>query len=260
MFKNFRLGVGSYLVAHRFIVRHKLYWFFLFPIALNILLLVVFFGIYDGLHDIVYHWVSQKFAETLQGYDKAVDIGTQIIISVLLIIGYIYVYRTILLTLLSPFLAWFSEKIDSLYTGRDFPFNFKQLMIDAFRGMRLSIRNLFLEMILVFGLMLLGLIPIFSIFIPFLIFLVQSFYMGFAMMDYTNERKKIPYKERKKYMKRNRPVVLGIGSVFMLLFIIPVLGWVLAPVYGAVAGTLAVLQNDQMKAPYIEDKDNNILK
>jgi len=253
MLKQFRLALGSYLVAHRFIFKHKIWAYALIPTLINILmilgLLYCAFQINDTLKPHILSWFSTdyKTLSTLTNYT------IQVLVNLVLFIAYFFIYKNLVLIILSPFLAILSEKVDALYTGREFPFNGKQLLLDVWRGIKISVRNSAIELVLIFLCFLLGFfIPIIGFLVPITIFLIESFYFGFSMMDYTNERKKLTFKQSKTYIKQNKPLAYGIGIVFYLMFLIPLIGWVFAPLYGIVAGTLAVLQNDKTQAPYID--------
>ncbi len=254
MFKQFRLALGSYLVAHRFIFKHKIWAYIIIPTLINILLIsLIFYGAFrlnDTLKPIIESWFSkdQGTLSTITSYT------IQALVNVILFFLYLLTYKNLVLIILSPFLAILSEKVDALYTDRDFPFNGKQLLLDVWRGVKISIRNTAIELTLIVLCFVAGLfVPLIGIAIPVVIFLIESFYFGFSMIDYTNERKKLSFTESKLYIRQNKPLAYGIGIVFYLMFLIPIIGWIFAPLYGIVAGTLAVLQNDKTRAPYITE-------
>ncbi len=254
MFKKLKLAIGSYLVAHRFIFKHKIWAYAIIPTCINILLLSgIFYGAYQ-LNDTLKPNIQSWFTEDQNTLSTITTYTIQILVNILLFIVYFFTYKNLVLIILSPFLALLSEKVDALYTGREFPFNGKQLMIDTWRGIKISIRNTFIELSLIVICIGIGFFfPIIGLAIPVIVFLIESFYFGFSMIDYTNERKKLSFTESKHYIKRNKPLAYGIGIVFYLMFLIPIIGWIFAPLYGIVAGTLAVLQNDKTQAPYTNE-------
>lgn len=251
MFKQFRLALGSYLVAHRFIIKHKIWAYALIPTLINIILISgIFYGAFK-LNDNIKPTIESWFSTDQNTLSAITSYTIQVLVNLVLFVLYFFIYKNLVLIILSPFLAILSEKVDALYTGRDFPFSGKQLMLDVWRGIKISIRNTAIELTLIFICFVVGLfVPILGIAVPIIIFLIESFYFGFSMIDYTNERKKLSFNESKLYIKQNRPLAYGIGIVFYLMFLIPIIGWIFAPLYGIVAGTLAVLQNDNTQAPY----------
>lgn len=253
MLKQFRLALGSYLVAHRFIFKHKIWAYAVIPTMINIAMIGgIFYGAYL-LNDTLKPYIQTWFSEDYSTLSSITNYTIQILVNLILFIGYLFIYKNLVLIILSPFLAILSERVDTLYTGREFPFNGKQFMIDVWRGIKISLRNSTIELGLIFICFIIGLfIPFIGLIVPIIIFLIESFYFGFSMIDYTNERKKLPFEASKRYIKRNKPLAYGIGIVFYLMFLIPIIGWIFAPLYGIVAGTLAVLQNDNTQAPYKE--------
>ncbi|MEL6923937.1 MAG: EI24 domain-containing protein [Bacteroidota bacterium] len=85
----------------------------------------------------------------------------------------------------------------------------------------------------------------------FLILLIQCYFMGFAVIDNYNEIYKLSIKESARYTRIYSGVALGIGFVFYVLMLLPVLGTVLAPLLGAVVATITMYQ--------LEEKDQKIL-
>lgn len=251
MIKKNRLSIGSYLVAHRFIFKHKLWLYAVIPAIINVVLILgVIFGalsLNNELRPIIEGWFNTEN----EMFSKITSYILQVLVNIVLFIIYFFIYKSLILIILSPFLALMSEKVDSLYTGRDFPFSMSQMLKDAWVGVKTSIRNLVFELGLIIPCIILGMVfPILGIVTPFIIFSIESYFFGYSMMDYTNERKRMSFKERRQYISDNKPMALGTGIVFYLMLLIPVFGIAFAPLYGIVAGTLTVLQNDDTKAPY----------
>jgi CysZ protein len=130
---------------------------------------------------------------------------------------------------------------ESRMTGKPGPpFEWKQLLKDVVRAVRINLRNL-LRMVILIGLSwLLVLIPLLgSMASAALIFFIQAFYNGFALSDYTLERKRLSVKESVQFGKDHRARVVGVGAGFMAMMLVPIVGWFAAPTYGAVAATIA---------------------
>ena len=134
-----------------------------------------------------------------------------------------------------------SEKIEAYFTGlpvqnkanRSFT---KQLV----RGIRISLRNLFKELLFTIPILLLKFIPVVNIFSTVLLFLLQAYYAGFGNMDYTLERH-FKYKESIAFIKQHKGLVIGNGIGFLLLLLIPVIGVILVlPLSVTSASVIAV--------------------
>ncbi|MCW9038496.1 EI24 domain-containing protein, partial [Altibacter sp.] len=119
------------------------------------------------------------------------------------------------------------------------------------RGIRINVRNLGMELLLSIPILLLGLIPVIGVVAAFLLFLVQSFYAGYGNMDYTLERH-FSYTESIRFVKKHRGIAIGNGIVFMAMLVIPVLGIILVlplSVTAASTETIAILRETERFSP-----------
>src|SRR5215213_10953302 len=64
-----------------------------------------------------------------------------LILRIVLVFFYFSLFKYLFLIIGSPVFAYLSEKTTSIIEGRDFPFNFSELMKDAWRGIKLALRN-----------------------------------------------------------------------------------------------------------------------
>lgn len=144
---------------------------------------------------------------------------------------------------MSPVLAILSEKTDKILTGKETPFDLKQFISDVLRGIVIAIRNLTIELTILIALFLFSYIPILGWISPMLMLVVEFFFYGFSMIDYSNERMKLSVKESAKYINDNKGLAIANGGMFYLLLLIPVVGLMIAPSYGIVAATIATNMN-----------------
>ena len=121
------------------------------------------------------------------------------------------------------------------------PFNGDQMMRDVVRGILIAFRNMFIE----FGYMLV--IFVLSFFIPVLggiigtimLFFIASYFYGFAFIDYTNERRRLTLKQSVQFMRANKGLAIGNGSIFAISMFIPLIGGFVA-ILSVVAATIAM--------------------
>jgi CysZ protein len=167
---------------------------------------------------------------------------TMVLWLLLMLTGYV-TYQPVILIIFSPALSCISEIVESkIYGVSSPPFNLKVLIHDLIRSLMINARNLLKMM----GLTLLAWM---FLIIPFMgggisaviIFFIQSYYNGFTLTDYTLERKRYSVKESIQFIQTHRARISGVGAGFMLMFLIPVIGWFTAPAYGTVAATLSAL-------------------
>jgi CysZ protein len=159
------------------------------------------------------------------------------------LLGYMS-YKYVILIVFSPILGHLSEIVEEKLYHQSAPdFTIKTLFRDLVRGVVITLRNLILTIIYTFLLWLLVFIPIIGVFLsPLLIILTQSFYDGFGLFDYTLERKAYSVKQSIRFSRAHRGTIVGTGLGFILLLMIPVVGWFAAPAYGTIAATLSALK------------------
>lgn len=145
-----------------------------------------------------------------------------------------FIYKYLLLIILSPILSIISEKVEVNITGdRGKRFS---LFGEIFRAIRFNIRNLYKEIFYTIILLLLGFIPAFSPFAPIAIFLVQGYYLGLGFMDFYMERH-FSYSESIRLGKDNRLWLSGLGTATGFTLLIPFLGFFIAPILATIAAT-----------------------
>jgi len=66
------------------------------------------------------------------------------------------------------------------------------------------------------------------------------YFYGFGFMDYINERRRLNIEQRIYFLRNHRGVAVASGSVYSLLFMVPYVGVVIAPIWACVAATLAM--------------------
>jgi len=153
---------------------------------------------------------------------------------------YFSLFKYVWLIIGSPVFAYLSEKTDAILHGREYPFNFKQLLKDMLRGISIAVRNALWQTVYMVAILLLSLIPIAGVATPVIALLVECYYYGFSMLDYSCERRNMNAQESIYYIGNHRGLAIGNGLIFYLIHLLPVLGWVLAPAYAVIAATLSL--------------------
>ena len=239
MIKNIISGIKAYFGAFSLISKLKLWKFFAVPMLISFVTATIIFSSAYGLSDNVGNFISKIWIWDW-GKETFTSISTFIGGLVILVIGLI-LFKHIIMALSAPFMSPVSEKIEAHLTGnaphshRDTTF-LEQLM----RCIKINGRNLLMELLLTIPLLILKFIPVVNIFSAILLFLLQAYYAGFGILDYTMERH-LNYKNSIYFAHDNRGLVLGIGTVFMLILLIPVAGFFFAPTFATIASVKLVL-------------------
>lgn len=219
-FKLLGLGYKNYWNGLKFLFRHKLYWFLIFPI-------ILFLGIYE----------MGKYFEALEGsigYDlkhhvAEIDSLNGVTWMTLKMIFYQKMYYLFtkstlyfVIILLSPVLAVVSEKTEAILTGNKYPWNFMQLVKDIRRALRLNIRLILVEYTIILLVIALGMFldGAANFILVYVIPVIIGFYFyGFGFIDYVNERRRLNIAQSIHFVSRHKGLAFAIGSVYSLCFL-----------------------------------------
>ena len=243
MIKDFIAGFTSYFGAFNFVTKHRLYKHLfisgLISLIVGAIIIVTSYGVSDNISDFLANFYPWEW-----GADYVKTILEYISGGLIIVIGFL-LFKYILLVLISPFMGPLSAKVETIITERDEGSNFsiKQISYEMMRGLRIASRNITREILITIFLLLLSLIPLITVFITPIIFLVQAYFAGFANFDYFLERR-TNVSQSVRYIKQHRWQAVGNGSAFLLLLLIPIVGLFFAPVLGTVAATRTAIKNN----------------
>ena len=249
--KLFWKGVKSYRQAFTFLLKNKLLYFFLFPIAFNFL---IYFSGLSVLNDFRL-LINQYLESYLESFGASENwwilfLNKLFSISIWLVskVFFLYIFSLfggyLTIIFLSPVFTYLSEKIASIQKGKTYNFNLTQFVNDAFRAILISFRNILIQLSMVFALFLIGFIPVIGWGVSiFGNLLIVSYFYGFSFMDYTNERHQLSVKESVKIVRRKKGLAIGLGLVFYLCLFIPLLGGIISSflaIISVVAATMSL--------------------
>jgi CysZ protein len=258
--KEFGLGISSYKSAFAFILKNKLAYFYLAPLLITIVFWVGgFVGMSfftNWINTMFNHWfgitLSTSSFNFIDDYKEIINQTGNVLITIILYILMFYlVYRInkyVMLILISPVLAYLSEKVEVIITGNDFPFNTKQFFKDVLRGIIIALRNMLIEVFIIIALWAITfVIPILAPFTALFLIFISAYFYGFSMIDYTNERRKYNLSESITFIRTHKGLVIGNGLIYHFIFMIPFAGAVFAPITASVAATLGVIKINNKK-------------
>lgn len=243
-FREVLAAIQAYGKAHQFIMQHKLWKWILIPGIVYCLLFMTgsyFVWGYSGdfveylfnllpvkiwIQDLGSSWIS--FFVILLGFS----------IRIMILLLYFSYYKYLFLVFASPLFAYLSEKTDALLGGKEMPTGMAQYLKDVVRGIRISLRNAVNQTLCVIALILLSFIPVVGWITPLFAFFLECYFFGFSMMDYSCERNQLSYRDSIRFIKAHRGIAIGNGLVFYIFMFVPVIGWVMAPSYAAIAATI----------------------
>ena len=249
MLKEIVIAIQSYIEAHHFIVKHRLWKWIIIPGLFYAILFVVSMYLFGKTSTAVIDYLThttgldswlQKFQNSWLGFFFTF---AGIILWLIQMMFYFSLFKYIFLIIGSPIFAYLSEKTEAIKEGKDFPFNFSQLMKDAFRGIKLALRNTVWQSVYMIALFLLSFIPVIGLITPLIAILVECYYYGFSMLDYSFERQKLSPSESIRFVSLHKGLAIGNGIVFYLMHGLLIIGWVLAPAYAVIAATLSLYKS-----------------
>lgn len=236
LFQYLGISIGAYIQAFPKLFKKGYRRYLALPILVYLVLLV---GLLYLMFNNINRWLNLALGlfgyelGDLQAYSFVLVIVFQIVM--LFFMGSLFKYATLIL--LSPFLSFLSEKVEQEELGLETPFSLAQVFSDIIRALRINLWNFLKEMGLTIILSLLAFIPLIGLLAPFLILMVQSYFLGYGLMDYNAERWRYNFGETEQWMRKNWGAVLTVGLFFYGLFLIPFLGWIFAPAWSVIAGT-----------------------
>lgn len=242
MLKQIVIGVQAYFNAFALLSKLKLWKYFAIPIIISIITASAIFVSAYGLSDNVGALFSKLW---VWEWGKAAFTNISTFLGGIIIVALgIVLYKHIVMALVAPFMSPVSEKIELHLLGKVHQHRNTSFAEQLWRGIRLNIRNLVMELCLTIPILILKVIPVINIFSTALLFLVQAYYAGFGNMDYTLERH-YGYKESIQFVRRNRGVAIGNGIPFLVLLFVPIIGVILVLPYSVTAATLRTVEQLQ---------------
>ncbi len=251
MLKDIIVAIQSYYLAHQFIVKHRLWKWILIPGIIYALLFcagIYLFWISSGnAIDYLFSITGLKrWMYTMEeSWLKFLFIFGQVILQLVLILFYFSLFKFLFLIIGSPLFAYLSEKTDSIMEGREFPFNLTQFMKDIGRGIKLAIRNALWQTVYIVSILILSFIPLFGWFTPLFALLIECYYLGFSMLDYSCERNKLSTSQSVAFISEHKGLAVGNGIVFYIMHMVVLVGWILAPSYAVIAATISMHKTRQ---------------
>lgn len=246
MLKEIIISLQAYYQAHRFISKHRLWKWILIPGLIYTILFCAGIYLFVQSSSAAIEFMLQRsgvgeWMEKMQNsWLSFLLIFGQIILNLILLLFYFSLFKYLFLIIGSPLFAYLSEKTESIIEGKDYPFNLKQLMKDIVRGIRLALRNLLWQTVYTVSILILSFIPVVGWITPLLALLVECYYLGFSMLDYSCERNKLSTSQSISFIGRHKGLAIGNGLVFYVMHFIPLIGWLFAPSYAVIAATISL--------------------
>jgi len=191
LLKEIVISIQSYFKAHQFISKHRLWKWIIVPGILYMILFCI--GMY-------FFWTSSDDAVSRLSAFIGVDRWLHhmqsaflsfifmmggIMVRLILVFFYFSLFKYLFLIIGSPLFAYLSEKTEAIIEGKEFPFSFSQLLKDMMRGIRVALRNSVWQTVYTISILLLSFFPVIGWITPVISMLVECYYYGYSMLDYS---------------------------------------------------------------------------
>ena len=240
---EFLTGLRAYWDAWRLVWRGRLWPYLLVPGLVSMLYfpLMAFVAVHYGNRSAGYirdHWLPEFLKQKL--FVGMVTVGLWLLG---LYLGFI-LFRNVIMILYAPVLGFISGKTEEKsQPGTPVPIPAGGNVRAAIRGITVSLLSLVLALGSLVICCLLLVVPLIGqLAMAVLLPLIQMFLAGHGFLDPALERRSFGVRASFRFAWRYRMRVLGCGCGFVLLSLVPGIGWFLGPTLGVVAGTLVALK------------------
>lgn len=244
MLKEIVIAFQGFEDARLFIQKNRLFWQILLPGILYTILFIAGMFFFWHSSDTVVAWASRqlRIESWLQRerneWLSFLFVMTGVMLHLVLVLAYFSFFKYLILIAGSPLFAYLSEKTEAIMEGKEYTFNWSSIKKDCIRSIRLDLRNCGWQSVYLLALIILSLIPVAGWITPIIALLLECYYFGFSMLDYSFARVNFSPQESITYTGRHKGLAIGNGLLFYLMhLLIP-----LAPAYAVIAATLSVHQ------------------
>lgn len=246
LLKEIIIAVQSYFKAHDFIKEHKLWrWIFIPGILYAILfgVSIYFFGksataviSYLTIDTGLQSWLD-KLQSSWLGFLFAVG---GIVLWLILMLLYFSLFKYLWLVIGAPLFAFLSDKTFSILEGNEYTFNLNRYLIHIKKGVFTAIRNSLWQTVYVVSIIFLSVLPIIGWATPILAIMIECYYYGFSMVDYSCEGNKMNYTKASDFISHHKGLAIGNGIIFYLMHFVIFIGWIFAPSYAIIASAISM--------------------
>jgi CysZ protein len=247
MLKEIIIAFQSYVKAHQFITKHKLWKWILLPGVIYTILLCI--GVYFFLEssNTAIDWLSRVIGINrflLHARNPALNflfLMGGMMVHLVLFFFYFSLFKYLFLIIGSPLFVYLSLQAEALINGKQLVFRpDAQFFVHLRRATLLAVRNCLWQTVYIVCILILSFIPLAGWITPVISTFVECYYYGFSMCDYSCQRHNLSPAASMAYISQHKGLAIGNGMVFYGMHFVPVLGWVLAPAYAVIAATISL--------------------
>ena len=242
MLKEIVIAVQSWGEAHRFIREHRLFKWIIIPGIIYTLLFIAGMLVFWQSSDAVISWISRQLRievwlqKERSEWLSFIFVMMGMMLRLILVLFYFSFFKYLILIIGSPVLAYLSEKTEAIIEGKAHSVNWPELKKDCIRSIKLLLRNCSWQSFYLITLILLSFIPVVGWITPIIALLMECYYFGFSMLDYSFARINFTPAQSIAFTSRHKGLAIGNGLLFYMMHA----AIIFAPAYAIIAATLSV--------------------
>ena len=246
MLKEIVISIQSYFRAHAFIKTNRLWKWIIIPGIFYAILFGVSMYFFSKSANAAIEWLTKetglqvwltRLQDSWIGFLFTVG---GIMLWLILMLLYFSLFKYIWLIVGSPVFSMLSEKTASIIEGKSFEFKLSQYLSDVVRGIKMAARNTLWQTVYIISIIFLSLLPFIGWATPILAILIECYYYGFSMLDYSCERNKLSASKSIDFIGQHKGLAIGNGIIFYMMHFVIIVGWVFAPAYAVIAATISM--------------------
>jgi CysZ protein len=248
LLKELILAIRAYFSAHRFILQHQLWKWMIVPGILYAYLFVVGMNYFSQsssffIESIILRTGLKSWVDTLSNdlLGFFITMGSFWLWFTLLLF-YFALFKYLFLMLFAPFFAYLHLRIDAIQKNIPYVFNSNVYRKLITRALLLNVTNLLWQTVYLIPIVIICTLPIIGWFTPIFTILIECYFLGAAMLDYSLASEHKNKVAAAAYVNNHKGLPIGNGLIFYLLHFIPILGWITAPFYSLIAAQLNTLE------------------
>src|ERR1700761_1808270 len=187
MLKEIIIAFQSYVKAHHFISKHKIWKWILIPGILYTILFAVGFYFFwtsasTAVGDVSRFLHIDRFLQHRQSATLSFFfVMGGMMVHLILVFFYFSLFKYLFLIIGSPLFAYLSQQTEALINGKgdDFVIDRKQMLEDVRRGIRVALRNCIWQMVYTVSILILSFIPLIGWIMPVVSAFVECYYYGY---------------------------------------------------------------------------------
>lgn len=228
--------------ARLFIKKNRLFRWIIIPGIIYSALFIAGMLIFWRSSDTVVSWISSQLQienwlqKERNEWLSFLLVMTGVMLRLTLVLFYFSFFKYLILIIGSPLFAYLSEKTEATIEGKEYSFDWSSIKKDCIRSIRLDLRNCGWQSVYLLSLIILSLIPVVGWITPVIALLMESYYFGFSMLDYSFARAKLTPGQSIHFTGQHKGLAIGNGFLFYVMHILIIL----APAYAVIAATLSV--------------------